>query len=133
MPVHQLPSRARRSLQQAVLNKTWRELQGADPTLVKGLVPGAGTILARDLGSQDRETLRRNLGGTKVGTLYGDESKLDLFDAAVSRGLSELAARSVDLPPAVAAGICGPDGGRGTCSRTRPEPPIHPSSSTDRT
>ena len=108
---------------------------------MKGLVPGAETILARDLGSQDRETLRRNLGGTKVGTLYGGDSKLDLFDAAVSRvALSELLPLVPDLwasrrqASTAQPGVIPAQIGRARdVLSDAAQAAIHPRSSTDRT
>lgn len=67
-----MPAKFRSSVQQAVLEKTRAELADADPRLVEGLIQGAGTTLMRDLETQDRKVLWRNLGSTSVEVLYAD-------------------------------------------------------------
>jgi hypothetical protein len=79
-PVHRLPRQTRSAIQRATLEKTRVALRTANPGLTTGLISGADTTLARDMEAQDREVLRRNLGGTPVKTLYNEETALNLFE-----------------------------------------------------
>ena len=79
--IHQLPRKFRLAIHRAILRKTRRELETADADLIKGLVSGADTALARDFDAKDRELLQRNVGASTVSTLYGGKVGLDLFES----------------------------------------------------
>ncbi|HVG95944.1 MAG TPA: hypothetical protein VNK05_03525, partial [Chloroflexota bacterium] len=110
--IHRLPRRVRGAVRRAALEKTRLELQRADDDLLKGLASGADTALARDFDPRDRDLLQRNLGASPVGTLYGGEKGLDLFDrigADLSVGdLAPLLTGLWDAGPPGEAGEAGP-------------------------
>src|SRR5262245_2804842 len=113
-PIHRLPEPVQRSLQQAVLDKTWLDLQTADKALVLGLGAAGGTPLARDLGAAGREILRRNLGATRISRLFRGESQLGLFDSAARQlTVSEIESLAPDLWPARAESGLAPNPKRG--------------------
>ena len=80
-PIHRLPRKLRSAIHRAALGKKRGELKNANPDLIKGLTAGSDTTLVRDFDPQDRDLLRRNLGGASVSILYGGPSGLDLFES----------------------------------------------------
>jgi hypothetical protein len=79
--IHRLPRKLRSAIHQATLEKTRLQLKNADAALVQGLAGGADTTLARDFDQNDRDLLRRNLGGVPVSALYGGAASLNLFES----------------------------------------------------
>lgn len=77
---HGLPRSTRQAVARAVLAKDRGQLGSADANLTNGLVSGANSVLSRDLESQDKHVLHRNLGGVTVSKLFGGGSNLNVFD-----------------------------------------------------